>query len=133
MTRPLPARQGKYAPRLKRGKSAAGATLKHGLDPHPLRTSGQDQLAGAVLEARHTGDNMPSSHDLNQDRHLADLDAEIRAMRKQRLADLRLINKIAKDLNARLAALTPQSEQRPQVEKRKPSRRKTPGKGATVK
>lgn len=76
---------------------------------------------------------MPSRHDLAQDQHLADLDSEARDLRKRIAANVRLINRIAKDLNARLDALAPQSGQTDQVATPKPSRRKPPAKKGTTK
>lgn len=73
---------------------------------------------------------MPSSHDLLQDRHLHDLDTELRDLRKQLRRNLRVINRIAKEVQDRLAALEPSGP--PAVTAAKPqARRKTaPKRGA---
>lgn len=74
---------------------------------------------------------MPSRHDLMQDQHLADLDAEVADLRKRITSNLRLINKVAKDVNARLAALEP-SGQNHQPAPSTSSRRNKTAKGATI-
>ena len=48
---------------------------------------------------------MPTSHDRKQDQHLTDLDTEVANIRKKIQSNVRTMNKIAKDVNARLAAL----------------------------
>lgn len=79
---------------------------------------------------------MPTSHDLRQDQHLSDLDREVANLRKQIQANVRTINEVAKDLNARLAALeksgqpTPAPAARPSRPKPRGPRPKTTPKGA---
>ena len=67
---------------------------------------------------------MPSSHDLLQDQHLHDLDTELRDLRKQLRRNLRVINRIAKEVQDRLAALEP-SGSPAQAPAKPQSRRKT--------
>lgn len=76
---------------------------------------------------------MPTSHDLKQDQHLADLDAEVRNLRKRIQSNVRTMNRIAKDTNERLAALEPRPKQgNPSgpAPAKSQSRRKTPKRGA---
>ena len=75
---------------------------------------------------------MPTSHDLHQDQHLADLDSEMAQLRKRINSNLHIINKVAKDVNDRLAKLETSGQDAP-APARRPSRRKKPGKGASIK
>ena len=75
---------------------------------------------------------MPTSHDLRQDRHLTDLGTEMADLRKRINSNLRLINRVAKDVNERLAKLEPSGQDEPPASSR-PSRRKKSTKGATTK
>lgn len=63
---------------------------------------------------------MSSAHDRVQDQHLADLDAEAHDLHKKIAANVRKMNQISADLNARLDALEP-----PAAATHKPSPRKT--------
>jgi len=75
---------------------------------------------------------MPSSHDLKQDQHLADLDAEVANLRQKINANVRKMKQISDKLNARLAAPAHQASQPPKAPRAARTRRKTPGKGVKV-
>ena len=71
---------------------------------------------------------MGTSDDVRQDQQLADIDVELRNLRKCILSNTRTMNKIAKDVNARLAKLEPSGQ--PTAAPAKPrARRKSPKRG----